>query len=52
MSRLNRRDATSSRRGQRFPVPPEPMGKHVWVDLLGDDIVIEYVGRTIATYSR
>lgn len=52
ISRLVRRDATISLRGQRFPVPPDLMGKHVWVGLLGDDIVIEHAGRTVATYSR
>ena len=52
VSRLVRRDATISLRGHRFPVPPELMGKHVWVGLLGDDIVIEHAGRTVATYTR
>jgi transposase InsO family protein len=51
-SRLVRRDATISLRGQRFAVPPELMGKHVWVGLLGDDIFIEHAGRTVATYTR
>jgi len=52
VSRLVRRDATISLQGQRFAVPPELMGKHVWVGLLGDDIVIEHAGHTVATYSR
>ena len=52
ISRLVRRDATISLRGQHYAVPPEFMGKHVWVGLLGDDIVIEHAGRTVATYSR
>jgi transposase InsO family protein len=51
-SRLVRRDATISLRGQRFAVPPEFMGKHVWVGLLGDDITIEHAGQTIASYTR
>ncbi len=51
-SRLVRRDATISLRGERFAVPAELMGKHVWVGLLGDGIVIEHAGRTIATYTR
>lgn len=51
-SRLVRRDATISLRGQRYPVPPEFMGKHVWVGLLGDSITIEHAGQTIATYTR
>lgn len=52
VSRLVRRDATISLRGQCFSVPPELMGKHVWVGLLGDDIFIEHAGRTVATYTR
>jgi len=52
MSRLVRRDAAISLRGQRFAVRPEVMGKHVWVGLLGDDIVIEHAGRTVATCTR
>jgi transposase InsO family protein len=52
VSRLVRRDATISLRGRRFAVPPELMGKHVWVGLLGDDITIEHAGRTVATYTR
>jgi len=52
ISRLVRRDATISLRGRRFPVPPELMGKHVWVGLLGGDIIIEHAGRTVATYTR
>ena len=52
LSRLVRRDATVSLRGQRYAVPPELMGKHVWVGLLGDDIIIEHAGRTVATYTR
>jgi transposase InsO family protein len=52
ISRLVRRDATISLRGQHYAVPPELMGKHVWVGLLGDDIVIEHAGRTVATYAR
>ena len=38
--------------GRRFALPPELMGKHVWVGLLGEDIVIEHAGRTVATYTR
>jgi len=51
ISRLVRRDATISLRGHRYAVPPELMGKHVWIGLLGDDIVIEHAGRTVATYT-
>jgi len=50
--RLVRRDATISLQSQRYGVPPELMGKHVWVGVLGDDIVIEHAGRIVATYSR
>jgi hypothetical protein len=28
------------------------MGQHVWVGLVGEDIVIEHAGGTVATYSR
>ena len=52
ISRLVRRDATISLRGQHYAAPPELMGKHVWVGLLGDDILIEHAGRTVATYTR
>ena len=52
LSRLVRRDATISLRGQRFGVPPQFMGKHVWVGLLGDDIVIEHAGQVVASYTR
>jgi hypothetical protein len=52
ISRLARRDATISLRGQRYATPPELMGKHVWAGLLGDDIGIEHAGRTVAAYTR
>lgn len=52
ISRLVRRDATITLRGRRFAVPPEFMGKHVWVGLLGDDITIEHAGQIIAAYTR
>jgi len=51
VSRLVRRDATISLRGQAYPVPPELMGKHVWVGLLGNLIVIQHAGRIVATYT-
>jgi len=50
-SRLVRRDATISLRAHRYVVPPDLMGKHVWVGLLGDDIVIEHAGHTVAAYT-
>jgi len=52
VSRLVRRDATVSLRGERFAVPPELMGKHVWVGRLGDDIVIEHAGRVVASFTK
>ncbi len=51
VSRLVSRDATIALRGQHYQVPPELMGKHVWVGLLGDAITIEHAGRTVATYT-
>jgi len=47
-----RRDATISLQGRPFAVPPELMGKHVWVGLLGPDITIEHAGKVVATYAR
>lgn len=46
------RDATIAVRGTRYPVPPELMGKHVWVRVLGEQITIEHAGHVVATYSR
>jgi transposase InsO family protein len=51
VSRLVHRDATISLRGHRYPVPPELMGKHVWVGLLGNHIFIEHAGHVVATYA-
>lgn len=51
-TRLVRRDATITLRGRRLAVPPELMGKHVWVGRLGDDITIEHAGHIVATYKR
>lgn len=51
-TRLVRRDATITLKGRRLHVPPELMGKHVWVGLLGDDITIEHAGTVVATYKR
>ena len=33
-------------------VPPEPMSKHVWVGLLGQDITLEHAAKAVATYPR
>jgi transposase InsO family protein len=49
--RLVHRDATIQLAGRRLPVPPELMGKHVWVRRLGQDILIEDAGRIVATYT-
>ena len=51
-TRLVRRDATITLQGRRLAVPPEWMGKHVWVGRLGDDITIEHAGHVVATYTR
>jgi hypothetical protein len=47
-----RRDATISIGGKPFAVPPELMGKHVWVGLLGNEITIEHAGHVVASYTR
>lgn len=52
VNRLVRRDATISLNGLNYAVPPELMGKHVWVGRLGEDIIIEYSGKVVATYAR
>lgn len=44
------REATISLGGQRYAVPGELMGRHVWVGLLGDQIIIEHAGQTVATF--
>jgi len=50
--RLVHREATIQLAGRRLPVPPELMGKHVWVRRLGQEIAIEHAGRIVATYTR
>lgn len=52
VSRSVRRDATISLGGRPFAVPPDLMGKHVWVGLLGNNITIEHAGKVVATYTR
>jgi len=44
------RDGTISLRGQRYALPADLIGRHVWVGLLGDEIIVEHGGRTIATF--
>ena len=46
------RDGTISLGGQRYPVPVDLMGRHVWVGLLGDQMLVEHAGRTVATFQR
>jgi transposase InsO family protein len=51
VSRLVHRDATIKLAGRLWEVPPELMGKHVWVRRLGRDIAIEHAGRIVAQYT-
>ncbi len=44
------RDATIILAGQRYPVPGDLMGHHVWIGLLGNRIVIEHAGQAVATF--
>lgn len=50
-SRKVRRDATISVRGQVYAVPPDLIGRHVWVGHLGDTVTIEHGGQILATYT-
>ena len=45
------RDATIAFRGKRLAVPPEYLGQHVWLQLLGDSLTIRANNKTIAQYS-
>jgi len=45
------RDATIAFRGKRLAVPPEYLGQHVWLQLLGDQITVRANNLTIAQYS-
>jgi putative transposase len=51
VSRKVSRDATISVRGQRYEVPPELIGRHVWVGLLGRTLTIEHGAQIIASYT-
>jgi transposase InsO family protein len=51
VSRKVMRDCSISVRGQRYEVPADLIGRHVWVGLLGNTLTIEHGGRTIATYT-
>lgn len=44
------RDATIAFRGKRLAVPPEYLGQHVWLQLLGDSLTIRANNKTIAQY--
>lgn len=44
------RDATIAVDGQRYPVPPEFMGKHVLLRRLGADLTLHHAGRLLASY--
>lgn len=45
------RDATIRLRSRDYPVPPELIGKHVWVGLLGKTITVEHSGSVVATFA-
>ena len=49
--RLVHRDATIQLAGRRFEVPPELMGKHLWVRRLGREVAIEHGGRIVTTFT-
>jgi len=38
--------------GRSYSVPPEYMGRHVWVALLGDKLSITYGDKTVASFTR
>ena len=50
-SRRVGRDSAIAFRGKRLPVPPQYLGQHVWLQLLGDDLRISVNNQTIAHYS-
>ena len=45
------RDGTIAFRGKRLAVPPDYLGQHVWLQLLGDQLTITANSKTIAKYS-
>lgn len=45
------RDSAIAFRGKRLAVPPQYLGQHVWLQLLGDDLKITVNNQTIAHYS-
>ena len=50
-SRRVARDATIAFRGKRLAVPPDYLGQHVWLQLLGEQLTIRANNKTIAQYS-
>jgi len=46
------RDCTISLGGQRYLLPADLIGRHVWVGVLGDQISVEHAGRTVMTFTR
>jgi len=44
------RDATIRLRSKDYPVPPQLIGKHVWVGVLGDTITVEHSGTVVAIF--
>src|SRR3990172_11506963 len=45
------RDGAIAFRGKRLAVPPDYLGQHVWLQLLGDQLTITANSKTIAKYS-
>ena len=50
-SRRVGRDSAIAFRGKRLAVPPQYLGQHVWLQLLGDELKITANNLTIAQYS-
>ena len=50
-SRRVGRDSAIAFRGKRLAVPPQYLGQHVWLQLLGDELKITANNQTIAQYS-
>lgn len=50
--RVVRRDATVSVGGRSYPVPPQYLGRHVWVHQLGNQVRVVYDNKTVASFTR
>lgn len=50
-SRRVGRDSAIAFRGKRLAVPPQYLGQHVWLQLLGDDLKITASNQIVAQYS-